>query len=174
MEKLVKKAKAGNSEAYFQLFQKVESEIYKMAFIYVNNKEDALDIVQETAYRSFKSIHTLKEPNYFKTWIIRIAINSSLDLLRKNKTVVPIEEEHYKQYNHARQPDLPLSITLNNLISKLDENEKSMVILKYFEQFTFKESAEILNIPLGTAKSILYRAIEKLRDDLDKEDFHGK
>lgn len=173
MEELVKKAKAGSSEAYYQLFQDVERDIYKMAFIYVNNKEDALDIVQETAYRSFKTIHTLKEPNYFKTWIIRITINSSLDLLRKNKFILPIKEEQYKQYSPDREQDLPLSITLNDLINKLDENEKSMVILKYYQEFTFKESAELLDIPLGTAKSILYRALAKLRQDLEKEDFHG-
>lgn len=173
MEELVKKAKAGSSEAYYQLFQDVERDIYKMAFIYVNNKEDALDIVQETAYRSFKTIHTLKEPNYFKTWIIRITINSSLDLLRKNKFILPIKEEQYKQYSPDRERDLPLSITLNDLINKLDENEKSMVILKYYQEFTFKESAELLDIPLGTAKSILYRALAKLRQDLGKEDLHG-
>lgn len=173
MEELVKKAKAGSSEAYYQLFQDVERDIYKMAFIYVNNKEDALDIVQETAYRSFKTIHTLKEPNYFKTWIIRITINSSLDLLRKNKFILPIKEEQYKQYSPDREQDLPLSITLNDLINKLDENEKSMVILKYYQEFTFKESAELLDIPLGTAKSILYRALAKLRQDLGKEDLHG-
>ena len=173
MKNLVKKAKEGNSEAYYQLFQDVESDIYKMAFLYVNNKEDALDIVQETAYRSFKKIHTLKEPNYFKTWILRIAINSSLDLLRKNKKLVPIEEEHYKQGSQTSPPDLPSSITLNDVINKLDVNEKSMIILKYFKELTFKESADLLDIPLGTAKSILYRAIGKLRQNLEEEDFHG-
>lgn len=77
----MKKAQKGNDEAFLKLFQEYEKDIYRTAFVYVKNQEDALDIVQETAYRSFKSIKDLKEPKYFKTWLIRIAISCAIDIL---------------------------------------------------------------------------------------------
>lgn len=83
----MKQAQRGDKKAFIKLFELCEEEIYRMAFIYVKNKQDALDIVQETAYRSFKCISNLKEPQYFKTWLIKIAINNSLELIRNRQGV---------------------------------------------------------------------------------------
>ena len=77
--RLVKKAQKGNDKAFLKLFQKYEEDIYRMAYVYVKNENDALDVVQEVAYRSFKKIDTLKNPEYLKTWLIKIAINCSLN-----------------------------------------------------------------------------------------------
>ena len=86
--RLVKKAQKGNDKAFLKLFQKYEEEIFRMAYVYVKNESDALDVVQEVAYHSFKKIDTLKNPEYLKTWLIKIAINCSIELVRKNKKVV--------------------------------------------------------------------------------------
>lgn len=172
MHELIEQAKAGNRDAFYKVFQPFEQDIYKMAFVYVNNANEAMDIVQETAYRSFKSIHSLKDYQYVKTWLIRIAINSSIDYLRKKNKLILLDQNEYNQYLPAEETNVALDITLHELINKLDAMEKSMIMLKYFEDFTFQEAADILNIPLGTAKSILYRAIQTLRKDLNKEDFY--
>lgn len=82
---LIKKAQKGNDKAFCTLFQQYEQDLYRIAYVYVKNQNDALDVVQETAYRSYKSIKTLKEPTNFKTWLVRIAISCSIDLLRKQK-----------------------------------------------------------------------------------------
>ena len=60
LERLVKKAQKGNDQAYLMLFQQYEADIYRMAYVYVKNKDNALDVVQEVAYQSFKTITTLK------------------------------------------------------------------------------------------------------------------
>jgi RNA polymerase sigma-70 factor (ECF subfamily) len=84
--RLIDKAKKkGNDKAFIKLFQQYEADIFRTAFMYVKNQNDTLDVVQETAYRSFKSIGNLKEPKYFKTWLIKIAISCALDMLRKQK-----------------------------------------------------------------------------------------
>ncbi len=62
MIRLVHKAQKGNEKAFLKLFQQYEEDIYRMAFVYVKNESDALDVVQEVAYRSFKKINTLKNP----------------------------------------------------------------------------------------------------------------
>ncbi|OME85185.1 RNA polymerase [Paenibacillus sp. FSL A5-0031] len=162
MIRLVEKAQKGDDKAFLKLFQKYEQDIFRMAYVYVKNKDDALDIVQEVAYRSFKKIDTLKKPEYFKTWLIKISISCAIDCLRKNNKVVQLRPEHEELIDPYVEI-IPLSLTLDQLLDELNEDEKSIVILKFYEDYSFKEIAEMLNIPLGTSKSILYRALDKLR-----------
>ena len=167
---LVKKAQKGNDKAFLTLFQEHEQEIYRIAFLYVKNKDDALDVVQETAYHSFKSIKNLQEIKYFKTWLIRIAINCSIDLLRKQNKVVQMIPEFEDFITKDVNEDIALEITLRDLIENLKEEEKSVVILRFYENLTLKEVSETLEIPLGTAKTVLYRALKKLRNNLKGDD----
>jgi RNA polymerase sigma-70 factor (ECF subfamily) len=164
---LVRKAQKGNDKAFLALFQEYEQDIYRIAFVYVKNQSDALDVVQETAYRSFKSINRLKEPKYFKTWLLRIAVNCSLDLLRKQKKVVQLKPELEGFLSGDINEDIDLEVTVRGLIEDLNEKEKGVVILRFYEGLTLKEVSETLGIPLGTAKTTLYRALEKLRNNLN-------
>ena len=141
-----------------------------MAFVYVKNKDDALDVIQEVAYHSFKKIDTLKSPEYFKTWLIKITIHCALDTLRKNKKVIQLNKD-YDQFVVPDTEDIPLTLSLQQLLAELTEDEKSIVLLKYYQGYSFKEIAEMLNIPLGTAKSILYRSLDKLRKHAKGADF---
>ncbi|MFL8935208.1 RNA polymerase sigma factor [Rossellomorea oryzaecorticis] len=166
MNKLVRKAQKGDDKAFIKLFQLYEEDLYRMAFVYVKNEVDALDVVQETAYRAFKNIETIKKPKYVKTWLIRIAITCSLDLLKKNKNVVPLIPD-YEQFMGAEADPLA-AITLKEMIEKLNEEEKSTVLLRFYEGYSFKEIAETLSVPLGTAKSILYRAMGKMRKEYEE------
>lgn len=163
----MKKAQKGNDKAFLTIFQEYEQDLYRIAFIYVKNQNDALDVVQETAFRSFKTIKKLKEPKYFKTWLIRIAINSSIDFLKKKRKdfqlIDNIEEHVSKEVNE----DIELEITVKHLMDYLDEMEKSVIILRFYEDLTLKVVAETPDIPLGTAKTILYRALTKLRNQME-------
>ncbi|MEF2097016.1 sigma-70 family RNA polymerase sigma factor [Bacillus sp. CFBP9009] len=167
--KLVKKAQKGDDKAFLKLFQQYEEDIYRMAYVYVKNESEALDVVQEVAYRSFKKIETLKNPEYFKTWLIKIAITCSIDLVRKNKNVIQLKPE-YDECIIFEDEDIPLSITLQELLDQLNEDEKSIVILKFYEGYSFKEIADLLNMPIGSAKSVLYRALGKLRKQFKEAD----
>ena len=165
----MKKAQKGNDKAFLKLFQQYEVDIYRMAYVYVKNQEDALDIVQEVAYQSFKKIHTLRSPEYFKTWLMKITMNIAMNVIRENKKVIHLKPE-YEEFIGIENEDMSLSISLRTLIEELDEDEKSIVLLRFYQDYTFKEISEILEIPLGTAKSILYRAINKLRKQYKEDD----
>lgn len=165
LERLVKKAQKGNDKAYLMLFQQYEADIYRMAYVYVKNNDDALDIVQEVAYQSFKKISTLKKTKYFKTWLMKITINCALSLVNKNNKVIPLNLD-FEVLTGSEDEDIALTLSLYNLIDTLKEDEKSVILLKYYDDRTLKEISEILDIPLGTAKSVLYRALEKLRQNL--------
>ena len=167
--RLVKKAQQGDDQSFLKLFQKYEEDIYRTAFVYVKNQTDALDVVQEVAYQAFKKLDTLKEPSYLKTWLIKIAINCSIDLIRKNRKVVQIDWKYEEQIDSELE-NLPLALTLQDLLNCLKEEEKSVIILRYYHNYTFKEISEMLEIPLSTAKSLHYRALEKLRVDYVKGD----
>jgi RNA polymerase sigma-70 factor, ECF subfamily len=159
----VKKAQKGSEDAFLELFQMYEVDLYKTAFVYLKNKEEALDVVQETAYRSFKSINNLKEPKYFKTWIIRIAISCCIDILRKRQKVVYLYPEYEETMKATEEEDVPLALTLQDLLEKLDYQEKGIIVLRFYYDYTIKEIAEIQDLPLGTVKTILYRSLKKLR-----------
>ena len=171
-ERLVKKAQKGNDKAYLTLFQQYEADIYRMAYVYVKNKDDALDLVQEVAYQSFKKIGTLKNPEYLKTWLMKITINCALNLLNTNKKVIPLSLG-FEVLTGAEDEDIALTLSLQELIDTLKEDEKSIILLKYYDDRTLKEISEILEIPLGTAKSILYRALDKLRQNAKEVGNYG-
>ncbi|MBU5484103.1 sigma-70 family RNA polymerase sigma factor [Clostridium sp. MSJ-11] len=172
LDKLVKRAQNGDDEAYIELFTEHEEAIYRMAYIYVKNEEDALDVVQETAYRSFKSINTLKKSEYFKTWLIKIAISCSIDILRKNKKVVYLEDMETEEIKDEDNYNIH-NESLIDMIQSLEEEEKTIVILKYYHDYTFKMISEALSMPLGTVKTILYRALKKIRMEREGDMIYG-
>lgn len=174
IEKLVKKAKKGNDKAFLKLFQTYEKEIYRTAFVYVNNQNDALDVVQETAYRAFKSIGNLKEPAYFKTWLFKIAINCAIDIIQKQKKIIPLKPEFEDLISGDPNEDVLLTMSLKDLLERLSEEEKSVILLRFYQDMTLKEVSETLRIPLGTAKTILYRSLKKLRNSEKGAGFYGE
>lgn len=131
-----------------------------------------MDVIQETAYRSFKQITTLREPKYFKTWLIRICITCAIDLLRQRKKIVHLKPKHIDFC--VSNEDYDVSISLRQLIEQLDEDERSVILLRFYHDFTIKEIAEVLQIPLGTGKTILYRALHKLRMVVKEESVYER
>lgn len=162
IRRLVIKAQKGNDKAFLKLFQQYEEDIYRTAYVYVKNKDDALDIVQEVGYQSFKKIDTLQKPEYFKTWLMKITINCAINVIKKNQKVIQLKPE-FEVLITSEEEDLSLSLSLQELMNTLQEEEKSVILLKFYHDHTLKEISELLQIPLGTAKSTLYRALNKLR-----------
>lgn len=169
MKDFIKRAQAGDTEAYYKLFKMYEKDIYKIAYSYFGNKNDALDIVQETAYRSFKSIRNLKQLDNFKAWLIKIAINSSMDLLKKNGKIVSLEI-NLKNVSYGTESKLNEiekrvleQITVEHLLHELSEEEKTIIILRFFQDLNLQSISDITCLPVSTVKSLLYRALKKLK-----------
>jgi RNA polymerase sigma-70 factor (ECF subfamily) len=137
---------------------------YRLAYSYVQNEQDALDIVQESAYRVIKDLDQLKERDYLSTWIYRIVIHNAIDSLRKKKretvSLLEVELIHEDQY----QEEDPLS-----LLSSLEDKDRALVILKYLEDRKLEEISEIMEMNISTVKSRLYRALKKLKVILEPE-----
>jgi RNA polymerase sigma-70 factor (ECF subfamily) len=167
IESLVKKARLGNDDAFYELIQQRKELLYRTAYAYVKNQEDALDIVSDTVYKAYKSLRKLKEPAFFNTWLTRILINCSLDHLKKQKRIMLVKEI---ADTPERTKDFSENLDLRQAVDELDDKCRTVIILKYYHDLTIREVAEIMQCPQGTIKSYLHRALNSLRVDL-KEDW---
>lgn len=163
---MIKKAIKGDEKYFVALIEKRQEKIYRIAYSYVKNQHDALDIVQETVYKAYVSIHKLKKPEYFDTWLVRIAINCSIDYLKKENKYVTLEEKHEGTKEYTNQLDE--SIDLYLALDKLEPKYKTVIILKYFEDLTFTDIAKILDYPVSTVKNYLYRALKYLKISIEE------
>ncbi|BCB04229.1 DNA-directed RNA polymerase sigma-70 factor [Bacillus sp. KH172YL63] len=165
-EKKVRRAKKGDDKAFQELIEEEKNKLYRMAYIYVKNEDDALDIVQDTIYKAFISIKKLKEPRYFSTWLTRILIHSALDYMKKKNKVVPFEDMgDFPNSQHIRVED---ELDLGEAIERLDPHYKTAIILRYYHDLPIKEIAALLKCPQGTVKTRIHRAIQQLKTDLER------
>ena len=134
---------------------------YRLAYSYVHNEADAQDIVQEAAYKAIFKSSTLKSPEYAGTWIYRIIVNEALGFLRKKSRLQP--EAEPETANHT---DTYRDFDLEEAIENLEPLEKTIVVLRFFEDFKLEQIACITNENISTVKSRLYRALRKLRISL--------
>lgn len=165
----VKKALKGDKQAFLDLIEPEKEKLYKIAYTYVKNEQDALDIIQETICKAYVSLDSLKKPKYFKTWLVKILINISITTLNKNKKVIYLKEQDV-EYDNTSISNCDERLDLISELDKLEPKYKDVIVLKYYEDFTIKEISEVLNIPIGTARTNLYRGLEALRKSMeDKE-----
>ena len=162
--KLVKKAIRGNVDAYGKLFEIYKDYLYRTAFTAMKNEDAAMDAVSDCMLNGFRSIHSLKTPEYFKTWITKILYNAINDYYRKNTLTEPFTDFEFPatEENVSREEQLDLY----RAIDLLPENHKNVVILKYFNDLKINEIAYVMNIPEGSVKAYLSRAKEELRNIL--------
>lgn len=158
IEKLVKKATKGNKDAFVELMKIYERDMYNLTRYMLGNNEATYDVVQDTILTVYEKISTLKNPSSFKSWLLKIVVNKSKSELSKQNKIIYLE-------NNIEVPiiDKELEkIELMSLVSDLPDDFKSVIILFYFNDLSYKEISEILDIPEGTVKSRLFRGKEIL------------
>jgi RNA polymerase sigma-70 factor (ECF subfamily) len=166
---LVEKIKDGNRKAFEELVLKYQKEIYFLAYRMVLNKEDAADVVQEIFVQVFRKIHQFHSFSTFKTWLYRVAINQCKNFLRtlkKNRESAPVEDYVVTDPNDS-QLDLLLKNEKVDLISetieKLPKKQKAVLILRTYQELSYKEIAEIVGGSVNSAKVNFYHAIENIK-----------
>lgn len=168
---LVERAKKGDKEAFSQLIKNVENELYKIARTRFYNQYDIEDAVQETIVQSLKSINSLKYPQYFNTWIIRILINNCNIIYRK-KNNIEFEEAQYSCVDST--DDINNKLTFDNIMKKLNYDERIAITLYYMEGYTNKEISKLLKTKVGTIKSRISRAKQKIKEMYEEEIKSGR
>ena len=146
---------------------------YCIAYSYVKNEQDALDIIREAVCKGLVHLKELDEAEYLVTWMTRIIVNTSIDFIRKNSRMVPLAEdsEGYPQEAHMRenQPgelERESLLDLYNAMDILEPEERTYIVLRYFESLSFREIAEMFHMPESTVKSRSYRALDKMKQHM--------
>lgn len=144
----------------------LKNRLYRTAYLYLGNEANALEAVDEAVYKGLKSLHKLRQPEYFNTWLTRILINECKQELKRLTRTYPAENLPLYKAEEFNYDALPLQ----EAIDKLPEELRSVVILRYFSQYTLWETAESLGIPQGTVATRQRRALALLKLEFAEEE----
>jgi len=177
---LVKRAKAGDYKAFDLLVLKYQSRLISTAFKFVKDLQIAEDLVQDSFIKSFKSIGSFREDSTFYTWIYRITVNTSKNYLVSKKRKDEIlqtditKEENYiiESIDKDTPEDIFHALQLRKVIKEsldgLGEDTKTALTLREFDGLSYEQIAEVVNCPVGTVRSRIFRGREVI-DEAIKE-----
>ncbi len=179
-------AATGDGIALAKLLQAFEHRVYSVCYRMVNHREDALDLAQQTLLKVIEHIQSFQGQSSISTWIIRIAMNVSISHLRKRKIRKassldtasnetntsfagrlvdhrePMPDSNVQQQEEIQQ--------LHVAMEQIDDDFRSVLILRDLQQMDYRQMGEVLNLPPGTVKSRLFRARLALRHEMLKLD----
>ena len=178
--KLIEKCKQYDKYSFMELYKRYEKYLYSLCFSYVQNSQDALDLVQEIYIKVFKNISKFDIEKPFRSWIRKIAVNTCLNFKRtiKNNIIsmnsyVNDEEEIALGDTISSDEDVLEDIIdtenkylIKKYLKEIPEEYRIVLILRYYEDLSYNEISEIINMPLGTVKTKIYRAKALLRKKL--------
>lgn len=177
LESLIKSAQTGNREAFGQIYKLYFVKIFRYAKYNTNDEDEAQDICQETfvkAWKNIKKFDSDRENWSIQAFLFTITRNLIIDRSRKKKELhiseyleIETNEDLYKELERKNNAE-----TVREILSKLDETEQQIIILRYFEEMDTKEIANILNINDGAIRVRLHRTMEKMKQIT--ENLYGK
>ena len=158
MDKLIKEAKRGSAEAFTELIQAQTQSMYKAARAILRNDEDVADAISETILTCWEKLGQLKQDKYFRTWLMKILINKSNDILRKKENLFFVDE----MPQVSIVDDNLTNIEWKEALNSLNEKYRIVIMLYYVEGFNTSEIAQILEMPESTVRTRLARGRERL------------
>lgn len=178
---LIKRAKEGNDEAFEMLISRYEKKIYNLAYRFLNNEEEAIEVLQETLIRAYRFIKKFEERSSFYTWLYRIAVNVALRKLKKrskeekvlslDQTVPGYEDIPQEIPDDSQNPEIiyeqkRIQETVRRALEEMPEAYRAVIFLRDVEGLSNKEVAEILKLSVPAVKSRLHRGRLFLREKL--------
>jgi RNA polymerase sigma-70 factor, ECF subfamily len=178
---LIEAVIAGDASAYRGLVERYEQRIYSVVYGMVRNQEDARDLAQDAFIKAYKNLHRFRLESSFYTWLYRIAMNVCIDFHRRRKLR---RTEEFDEGIGARGSDGAIDPMHRKLdpskdlerkqlrgrimaaMDELPEEQKQIVVLREIDGMSYKEIAEVLDIPEGTVMSRLFYARKKLQASL--------
>lgn len=183
-EDLVAAFQGGDATAFDTLVSRWDRKIHGAIYRVVGTDDDARDLCQEAFLKAYRGLGTFKREARFSSWLYQIALNVCRDRIRRRRgrTAVSLDEveESREGVLRASAPsplDLVEARDLRHLVedamASLSAEEREVVILKEYQELTFPEIAEVLEVPLSTVKTRLYRGLAQLRHRLERQGVRG-
>ncbi len=174
LQALIAKAKEGSQPAFAEIYNLYFKKIYKFIYFRVGHKEAAEDLAEDVFVKAFEKIKTINNNNSFDAWLYQIARNKIIDYYREKKSTIALEEvENTLEYetNVIDAVDLKdRQKALLKMMKELGTEQQAVLKLKFLEDFSNKEIAELLNKNEGAIRVIQHRAITKLQELINKPD----
>lgn len=179
-ENLVKMAQNGDREAFGEIVRRWERKIYALCFGMLGREDEARDATQETFINAFRYLPDFRGDSKVSSWLHRIAVNNSISRTRRTKVraEIAITDDEGKEIDElvASSAFSPLRgfesrqkmLLVRRAVLSLPQELRQIVVMKEFEEMTFQEIADALEMPLSTVKSRLYTALKQLRMKLEK------
>ncbi|MBE19660.1 MAG: RNA polymerase sigma factor RpoE [Gammaproteobacteria bacterium] len=175
---LVRRLKRGDYKAFDLLLLKYQSRVVGLALKFVKDLQIAEDIAQESFLKAYKSINSFREESAFYTWIYRITVNTSKNYLTSKSRKKELSESDIKRLEDSEDIfDIPGGsspeeiLSANNLrevimesLTNLPEDIRTAISLREFEGLTYEEISEVLNCPIGTVRSRIFRGREIMQE----------
>lgn len=170
---LVERAQKGDRAAMEALLLSCEKRVYNIAYRYMGNEADAFDMAQEALIKIYKSLPAFRAESSFSSWVYRLCVNTCLDGLRKRRNApVPLDcswENNVPARDASESPEahalyLESRGYLQKAIGALCEDHKSVIILREINGLSYEEVAACLGVSIGTVKSRICRARQRLRE----------
>jgi RNA polymerase sigma-70 factor (ECF subfamily) len=176
-KELIERVKKGEDDAMEVIVKTYKRKLYNLAYDLTNNNADAEDLVQEAFFKAFSQIHKFRGESELGTWFYRITFNHYLDLQRKKSNLIYKQSEEIMEssdetqmkdgHNPARKyEDKQISKHIESALEKISPREKHVFMLRHYNDCQLREISEIMNISEGTVKSLLFRALKKMRKEL--------
>lgn len=160
---LIKKARAGDKNALVKLIMDSKNDYYRLAYVYLRNKEDSMDAMEDMIVILYENIKKLKNPDAFYSWSKTILVNCCKNILRRKKKVILVDEheekEYIERYNSKEQ-----KIDIVSALKNLNSHQEEAIRLKYFLDMDYEMISSITKAPIGTVKSRISIGLKKLRD----------
>jgi RNA polymerase sigma-70 factor (ECF subfamily) len=161
MEQLIRKSQKGDWESFSQAVFSLKDQAYRIAYCYLYNENDSMDAVCDAMEKAYRKIKSLRQPQFFATWFIRIVINECKAHLKKKKlSSISINFASDSQ-NSEEIMDLKMAL------QSLAPIERVIIQMKYFFGYTFAEIAKAVDIPESTVKTKLYQTLKLLKSKLE-------
>lgn len=157
MINLVKQTQRGDAEAFSELIHIYQDSFYRIARSRLYNDEDTADAIQEALLTGWEKKDTLKEPKYFKTWMIRILINKCNEILRKKRPSESLE--------HIPEPatgNMEENVIFKSMLQNLSKTNRMVMALYYGDDYTIREISQILEISEDAVKQRLARGRKEI------------
>lgn len=171
IQSLLREAASGDREAFKTIVFHYQQQVFLLAYSVLRNKEDAMDIVQETFMRLYQKLDVYEKEGNFRGWLLQIAKNLCIDYYRKHyarrremESEKPLDELVLASSGSGANPvSLDLRRVISHGLERLGERQRLVFVMKHYNGLDYREIAEILNIRLGTVKSLHFKAVRNLR-----------
>ncbi len=167
---LVNQARSGDKEALIRLVMDRKNEYYRLAYTYLESREDALDALQDMIVLLFCNIRKLKDAGAFYTWSKTILVNRCRAMQRKKSRSIALDNEREEVVYHENYPAREARQDIMRCMKHLNPGQQEAIKLKYFMDFDYAAIAKMTDVPVGTVKSRVFNGLSKLKEMLGGEE----